>query len=334
MIGTGLYDVARGLGNGAANMGVAGASIIAAPFYLLGGTAYHAAMSRHRGFYGKLALMGIAEGVTVYQAINNTDDAKVGVAVSLGTLGLLGGGYLLGRAGLGLAGRASKALRSPSSSPGFIRGALESIDSANNRLFEVARREGGLLGRYPHEHLGKAADNLLENFVGVSPHRAFVGRMGKDGTRVRGKLVTPGSLFTMGLGYQINALLAFNDTPKDRMGSFREGLHTNLGLSLASEASGLVGMGVGAAIGSTLGPVTGFVGMLAGGLAGYLTPYAAHSLAWAVADAGSTRRRSARSGFMDSPKAATMRQQSLEILGTSQFNARSALGREASLYHY
>ena len=101
-----------------------------------------------------------------------------------------------------------------------------------------------------------------------------------------------------------------------------------------------IGMGIGAGLGTVAAPLLGplaplapVIGMLGGGLVGALAGEAAGSLPSEIAEWGGKLAATFDSPFLDSQRAYTARQRSMQMINRSHMNARSALSQEAAAYH-
>lgn len=167
---------------------------------------------------------------------------------------------------------------------------------------------------------------VLSEFLARGP----VGHVAKGFKNV-GLGLSPGFL-ALDLG--ISSYLAFADTSDREFLGARNGVVRNFGANLAAGPGSLIGGGIGAGIGTALlGIAGGPVGFLAGTILGGGIASELADVPFKLADYGHGLRKRTQSPFVDSYRAATMRQQAMDIIYQSQFNVRSALGREASVYH-
>jgi len=181
---------------------------------------------------------------------------------------------------------------------------------------------------------------------GVNPEK-FFGR-GAAGHLFRGASNTvknTGSAFAMGaLGGGYGALLggiflhggamgmSGNNVASPYDGFVRGAVHTAAGF-LGFDLGMSAGAAVGATLGSVLGPAGTVIGAAVGGLAGAMGLEAASDAPWKIAEMGYAATKPFASPFLDSQRAATMRQRSMNMINQSAMNARSALSMEAAGYH-
>lgn len=149
------------------------------------------------------------------------------------------------------------------------------------------------------------------------------------------------SMFGIGLPIQwgINALTLLGDVASMNLSEVaaplnKEGFAKAVARTVGSEIGSSIGLSLGPSLGYALlgGPAGAMAGMIGLGAIGAIAGTMAAEIPGMIAEYGKSQRK-IRSTFIDSQGAATMRQQSLEMLTRSQMNARSGLGREAVMYH-
>lgn len=119
----------------------------------------------------------------------------------------------------------------------------------------------------------------------------------------------------------------------------KEGIGRMFAESVLGEAGFMAGAAIGPAIASAAIPGSALAagaGMLAGGFAGALALSAIPAAISSYSDWGNANGRKGkpfRSNFINSERAATMRQRGLQSIYRSQMSARSALGSESLSYH-
>jgi hypothetical protein len=153
-----------------------------------------------------------------------------------------------------------------------------------------------------------------------------------QGTKNYAKLMM--SPTNMGVHLAFSGIMA-----SDNLLDPKEGFVRTLAESITGEAGFMAGAAVGPALAALAIPGSGLIAgaaMIAGGFGGALAASAIPGMIADYSEWGNKNGRNGRpfrSGFVDSEKAATMRQRGVQAIYRSQLNARSALGSEALAYH-
>ena len=182
--------------------------------------------------------------------------------------------------------------------------------------------------------------------AGLNPERFFgrgaMGHMGRIGHNIRRDM----GLFTLGAtgglgwgGLAFGALMygSVLGESSDNVLSPTEGVARGLARATGGVVGFDIGMGFGAAASMVaaplLGPLAPVIGTIVGGLGGTMLGEMAADMPWGLAEMGREATIPFNTPFLDSARAQTMRQRSMEMIYRSQMNARSALSMEAHAYH-
>lgn len=168
-------------------------------------------------------------------------------------------------------------------------------------------------------------------------YRRFGARSPMEHLRRGGSNLLKGLVHPLGVGINLGMAVGLSG---DNIMDPYTGMPRHLTQAVTGEVGFVGGGAIGAALAKAMVPTSALlapgIGLVVGALAGAEAAVSIGELPWTISQFGNKYgRRSAakRSQFVDSERAATMRQRSLQSIRRSQMNSRSAFGQEALSYH-
>lgn len=202
-------------------------------------------------------------------------------------------------------------------------------------LFAATNRDAvSAIWRKPNKAGGAAHIGNLERMLERNPDSDKIKKALDTARKGSGKVGMLGRVAGVGMGVGFTALIAYS-TP----GSGKEKARAAAG-SIVGMAGFTLGAKLGATAGVPFGPVGMFIGAAIGALGGALGVDEGFQALTRIPDKLVERERSRRKldwvgdkRAFQTERAATMRQQSMQMMNSGMMSARSMLGREGVMLH-